>query len=160
MTIPTSIWFNPSFNTRRLAGTLTIADNVLLGTAAVLAGLFPTMKVDIGNRKSGVSPPELAVNLYQQSNAKKLADTDQFTFGVEITYIPKESTDRAEISHAIFLLLQTLDVIPSDIGTFRMFQKNSDMTDGLGHVTGNVMVWESIPDDSPIITKAETEVNT
>lgn len=159
MTIPTNIWFNPSFNARRLANTLTIADNLLLGTAAVLAGLFQTMKVDIGNRKSGVTPPEIAVNLYQQSNVKKMADTDEFTFGLEITYIPKDSTDRAEISHAIFLLLQNLDVIPSDIGTFRMYNKNSDITDGLGHVTGNVMVLEILIDDSAIIQEAEKEVN-
>ncbi|QAT48587.1 hypothetical protein EQM14_01645 [Caproiciproducens sp. NJN-50] len=159
MTIPTNIWFNPSLNARRLASTLTIADNLLIGTAVVMANLFPTMKVDIGNRKSGVSPPELAVNLYQQQNSKRLADTDEFTFGLEITYIPKDSTDRAEISHTIFLLLQNLDVIPSDIGTFRMLDKSSDITDGLGHVTGNVTAWEILPDDSAIIQKATKEVN-
>lgn len=159
MTIPTNIWFNPSFNARRLSSTLTIADHLLLGAAAVMANLFPTMKVDIGNRKSGVNPPELAVNFYQQQNSKRLADTDEFTFGLEITYIPKDSTDRAEISHAIFLLLQNLDVIPSDIGTFRLYNKDSDMTDGLGHVTGNVMVLEILPDDSAIIQEAEKEVN-
>jgi hypothetical protein len=157
--IPKNIWFNPTLNARRKAGTLTLADYVLIGAASAAAGLFPASKVDIGNRKSGVYPPELAVNLYQQSNAHKLAGTDQFTFGVEITYIPKDSTDRAEISNAIFLLLQSLDAIPSDIGTFRISQKNSDMTGGLGHVTGNVTAWEAVQDDSPIIQKAEQEVN-
>ena len=159
MDIPTNIWFNPKLNARRLSGTLTLADHVQIGAAAFLARLFPTSKVDVGNRKSGVHPPEIGVNLYDQSNNKRQADTDEFSFGMEITYIPEESTDRAEINHALFLILQGLDVLQSDVGTFRCYSKNSDITDGLGHVTATVKATEQQPDTAPIIQKAETEVN-
>lgn len=159
---PKNIWFNPALNARRKAGTLTLADNVLTSVATFTANLFPAIKSDVGNRKSGVNPPEIGVNLYQQANSKRLADTSEYTFGVEITYIPADSTNRAEISHAIFQILQGLDVIQSDVGTFRCTDKNSDMTDGLGHVTANVSVWEhEVPTDTeaPIITEANQIIN-
>nr|WP_319488477.1 hypothetical protein [uncultured Caproiciproducens sp.] len=158
MNIPVNILFNPKLNARRKAGTLTIADHVLIGTAVFLAGLFPASKVAIGNRTSGVHPPEIGVNLYDQSNSKKSTDTAEFTFGIEITYIPEDSADRAEINHAIFLILQGFDVIQSDVGTFRCRDKASDITDGLGHVTGNVAVRAvTMPTDSDglIITQDE-----
>lgn len=158
MAYPTNIWFNPALNARRKAGELTLADNVLIAVATYTAVLFPTMKTYIGNRISGADPPEIEVNLYQQSNSKRLANTDEFTFGVEITYSPENSFDRSEISHAIFLILQGLDTVSSGIGTFRCTDKNSDMTDCLGHVTANVTAWEIQPDTSPIIQKAESEV--
>ena len=167
MNIPKNIWFNPTLAARRKAGTLTLEDHILLAVAAVIAGLFPDSKVDIGNRKSGVHPPELAVNLYGQTNRQLLADTNQYRFGVEITYIPADSTDRAEINHALFQLLQ-LDRLDSGVGLFRLRDKASDVTDGLGHVTGTVTAAEqSVPTDEDgaviqeadqIIQKAETEV--
>lgn len=160
MDIPANLWFNPKLNARRKADTLTLADHVQIGAAAVLAGLFPGSKIDIGNRTSGVHLPELAVRLYDQSNSKRLADTDEFSFGLEITYIPDDSTDRAEINHALFLILQSLDVLQSDVGTFRCYSKASDITDGLGHVTTTVRATEQQPDTAPIIQKAETEVHT
>ncbi len=96
-----------------------------------------------------------------------LADTNQYRFSVEITYIPADSVDRAEINHALFLLL-SLDRMDSDIGTFRLRDKASDTTDSLGHITGNITVAEqSVPTDEEapviqeadqIIRKAETEV--
>lgn len=160
MDVPKNIWFNPKLNARRLAGTLTLADHVQIGAAAVLAGLFPALKTDVGNKTSGVHPPELFVRLYDQSNSKRQADTDEFSFGLEITYIPGDSTDRAEINHTLFLVLQGLDVLQSDVGTFRCYSKASDITDGLGHVTTTVRATEQQPDTAPIIQKAETEVHT
>lgn len=168
MDIPKNIWFNPALNARRKAGALTLADNVLIGIAAFTAEIFPSSKTDIGSRKSGVHPPEVVVNLYQQANSKRLANTDEFTFGVEVSYIAKDPTDKAEINDAIFQILQSLDIIQSDVGTFRCRDKNSSITDGIGHVTANVSAWEIQPDDAPVILKAnaiaiiknaETEVN-
>lgn len=167
MNIPKNIWFNPTLAARRKAGTLTLEDCVLIAAASAIAGLFPAFRVDIGNRKSGVHPPELAVNLYGQTNRQMLADTNQYRFGVEITYIPVDSADRAEINHALFQLLQ-LDRLDSSVGAFQFRDKAADVTDGLGHVTGTVTVAEqSVPtdEDGPviheadeIIQKAETEV--
>lgn len=159
MEIPKNIWFNPALNARRKAGTLTIADNVLIGVATFTADLFPAMETAIGNKKQDTKVPSFAVRLYQQSNSKRLANTDEFTFGVEITYVPKDSADRAEISHAVFLILQGLDTVQSGVGVFRCTDKNSDMTDGLGHVTANISVREIQPDNSVIIEKATKEVN-
>lgn len=159
MIYPQNLWFNPKLNTRRLTDTLTLADHVQIGAATALAGLFPTPKVALGNRTSGVNPPELSVNLYGQSNSKRLADSDEFSFGLEVTYIPEDTADRAEINHVLFLILQGLDVLQSDAGTFRCYNKSSDITDSLGHVTADVRVLETRPDTSPIIQTAETEVN-
>lgn len=168
MDIPANIWFNPELAARRKTNALTLEDHVLIAAASAVAALFSTLKVDIGNRKSGVHPPELGVNLYGQSNRKMLADTSQYSFSLEITYIPADSSDRAEISHALFLLL-SLDRLDSDIGTFRLRGKASDTTDGLGHVTGNITASEQsflTDDEAPviheadqIIKKIETEVN-
>ena len=170
MDIPKNIWFNPALNARRKTGTLTLADQVLIGVASVAAGLFPASRTDIGSRPSGVHPPEIIVNLYQQSNAKRLADTDEFTFGVDIAYIAKDPTDKAELNDAIFRVLQNLDIVQSGVGTFRCKDKNSNITDGVGHVTANISVWEqAAPTDEeapviqqadPIVQKAETEVKT
>lgn len=168
MEIPKNIWFNPALATRRKADALTLEDNVLISVAAAVAAVFPDCKVDIGNRKSGVKPPELGINLYGQTNRQMLADTSQYRFSVEIAYIPADSADRAEINHALFLLL-SLDRLDSDIGTFRLRDKASDTTDNLGHVTGTVTVTElTEPTDAEapviheadqIIKKVETEVN-
>jgi hypothetical protein len=99
-----------------------------------------------------------------------LADTSVHTFGAEITYIPKNSDDRAEISTAIFSILQNLESVEDDARAFRCRNKASDMTDGLGHVTADISVVErSEPTDEdgliirkadPVIQKAETEVKT
>lgn len=70
MDIPKNIWFNPALNARRKTGTLTLADHMLIGIASSAAGLFPASRANIGSRKSGVNPPEVVVNLYQQSNAE------------------------------------------------------------------------------------------
>mgnify|MGYP000846012272 CR=1 FL=1 len=170
MDIPKNIWFNPALAARRKAGTLTLADHVLLAIACFTARLFPGCRTDIGNRMSGVYPPEIGVNLYKQSSRKMLADTSVHTFGAEITYIPKNSDDRAEISTAIFSILQNLESVEDDARAFRCRNKASDMTDGLGHVTADISVVErSEPTDEdgliirkadPVIQKAETEVKT
>ncbi|TQI69003.1 DUF6838 family protein [Clostridium sp. KNHs216] len=167
MGIPKNILFNPALAARRKANALTLEDHVLIAAASAVAVLFPDSKVDIGNRTSGVKPPELGVNLYGQTNRQMLADTNQYRFSVEITYIPADSADRAEINHALFLLL-SLDRLDSDIGTFRLRDKASDTTDSLGHITGNITAAEqSVPTDEEapviqeadqIIRKAETEV--
>ena len=157
MNIPKNIWFNPALAARRKADALTLEDHVLISAAFAVARLFPDSKVDIGNRKSGVHPPEIGVNLYGQTNRQMLADTNQYRFSVEITYIPSDPTDRAEINHALFLLL-SLDRLDSDIGTFRLRDKAADTTDGLGHITGNITVAEqSVPtdEDGPVIQEAD-----
>jgi hypothetical protein len=156
--IPKNVWFHPDLNARRLAGALTLDDQVQIGAAVFLAGLFPDDRVNVGPRCSGVHPPELGVNLFSQGGGKRLADSDEFTFGLEITYIPSDPAGRAEINHALFLILRDLDVLQSDIGTFRCYSKNSDITDHLGHVTANVSVLTVQPDTSPVIQKAEQEV--
>ena len=91
MDIPANIWFNPALAARRKANALTLEDHVLIAAACVIAGLFPDSKVDIGNRTSGVKPPELGVNLYGQTNRQMLADTSQYSFSLEITYVPADA---------------------------------------------------------------------
>lgn len=158
MDYPENIWFNPQLNSRRLADEMTLDDHIQVGAAVAIAELFPDYRVDIGQRKSGVKPPELAINLYQQSSSKLLMDTDKITFGLEITYIPEDSTDRSEINHALFLILQSLDVLQSGGVTFQCYSKSTDITDGLGHVTADVSVIEIQPDNSALIQNAEQEV--
>lgn len=158
MDYPENIWFNPQLNSRRLADEMTLDDHIQVGAAVAVAELFPDCRVDIGQRKSGVKPPEIGINLYQQSSNKRLIDTSEINFGLEITYIPEDSTDRAEINHALFLILQSLDVLQSGGITFRCYSKSTDITDGLGHVTANVSVIQVRPDDSKLIQKAEQEV--
>jgi len=151
-----NIKWDKALQARMDANTLTIADHVLLSLANFTAALFSTMKTYIGSQVQSVTKPAVWVSFYSQKNSKKLIDTDEFTFGIEITYLPSTDTKNdMEINHAIFLLLQNLETLQSDIGTFSCYDKDSDITDGLGHVTGIVAVGEIALPTDPIINTAK-----
>lgn len=140
--------------------TLTIADHLLLSLANFTATLFPAMKTYIGAQVQNVTPPAVWVDFYDQKNSARLVNESEYALGVEVTYLPSSATkNTAELNHAVFLLLQNLGWLESDIGPFGVYDKNSDITDGLAHVTGMVTVRElTIPDD-PVINKAQKEVS-
>ena len=92
------------------------------------------------------------------TNQKRLVPTSEYEFGLEITYVPIESLDRRELQNAIFTIQQNLDRLESDIGAFRCFSKDSDITDGLAHVTGAVSVWETDVPEDPIIVQADQNI--
>lgn len=140
------------------AGTLTISDHLLLAAAQFTAALFPTAEIYIGSQQQAVEAPSLFVDYYSLTNQKRLAPTSEYEFGLEITYVPADSLDRRELQNAIFLVQQNLDRLESDVGTFRCFSKDSDITDGLAHVTGIVSVWETEAPDGPIIERADQNI--
>lgn len=140
---------------------LGMAGDVLIALANFTAGLFPDFTVYIGAQQQGVKPPALFVDLYSTSNQRRLVNTSFYEFGFEITYIPKDEKSSAELSRAVFLLEQNLETVTSDIGSFQCYEKNSDFTDRLAHVTGIITAWERAdPDDSdvPVIQHAEKEL--
>lgn len=140
------------------AGTLTISDHLLLAAAQFTATLFPAAETYIGSQQQAVEAPALFVDYYSLTNQKQLTPTSEYEFGLEITYVPADSLDRREIQNAIFLIQQNLDWLESDIGTFRCFSKDSDVTDGLAHVTSIVSVWETEAPDNPIIEHADQNI--
>lgn len=141
-------------------GKLTIADHLLLSLANFTANLFPAMKTYIGAQVQNVCPPAVWVDFYDQNNSDRLVNESEYSLGVEITYLPsRETKNTDELNHSVFLLLQNLGRLESDIGPFRLYDKASDITDGLAHVTSVVKVRElTIPDD-PIINQAKKEVS-
>ena len=140
------------------AGTLTISDHLLLAAAQFTAALFPTAETYIGSQRQAVHAPALFVDYYSMPNQKRLVPTSEYEFGLEITYVPIDSLDRRELQNAIFTIQQNLDRLESDIGAFRCFSKDSDITDGLAHVTGAVSVWETDVPEDPIIVQADQNI--
>jgi len=154
-----NIRWDKALQQRMGAGTLMIADHLLFSIANFTAGLFPSMKTYIGAQVQNVSPPAVWVDFYDQKNSARLAHESEYSFGVEVTYLPSSTTKNTdELNHAVFLLLQNLDRLESDVGPFRVYDKDSDITDGLGHVTGMVSVRELTAPDGEIIQKAQKEV--
>lgn len=140
------------------AGTLTISDYLLLAAAQFTAALFPTATTYIGSQQQAVESPALFVDYYSLTNQKRLAFTSEYEFGLEITYVPADRLDRRELQSAIFVIQQNLERLKSDIGYFRCFSKDSDITDGLAHVTGIVSVSEIDPDTADIIEAANQNI--
>lgn len=123
------------------------------------AALFPTMITYIGAQQQAVDPPAVFVDYYDIKNSQKLADTSEYTFGIEITYVPPDRTGTYEMQNAIFTILQGLTKLESDIGVFSCYDKDSDITDDLAHVTGTVSVREINPDTADIIQTADQIIN-
>lgn len=140
------------------AGTLTISDHLLLAAAQFTAALFPAAETYIGSQQQAVEAPALFVEYYSLTNQKRLAPTSEYEFGLEITYVPADNLDRRELQNAIFLIEQNLDRLESDAGIFRCFSKDSDITDGMAHVTGTVSVWETDVPADPIIERADQNI--
>lgn len=160
MTYLDNIHWDKSLQARMDGGTLTVADHLLLSLANFTAGLLPSMTTYIGAQVQNVHPPAAFVDFYDQHCSAKLKNIIEYEFGAEITYLPsKETKNTDELNHAVFLLLQSLDKLTSDIGTFRCYDKNSDITDGIAHVTSLVSIRvETTSDADPIITTADKEL--
>lgn len=127
--------------------TLTIFDHLMLSVAQLTAALFPDATVDIGSPQTAVAPA-FFVDYGSVSNKRRLKTTSEYEFGLKITYVPVDGTDRRELQNTMFLLEQSLDQLESEIGIFRCFSKTSIVEEGLAHVTGTVKVWETdVPDD-------------
>lgn len=141
------------------AGTLTIADHLLLSLANFTAALFPNMMTYIGAQQQAVQAPAVFVDYYDIKNSQRLANTSEYSFGIEITYVPTNRTSAYEMQNAIFTILQGLTKLESDIGVFSCYDKDSDITDDLAHVTGIVSVYELTPDTTDIIQTANQIIN-
>jgi hypothetical protein len=148
----------PELADRLSQGKLTIADHLILTLASFTSALFPDYTTYIGAQQQGVKTPALFVDFYDIKNNQKLIDTDEFQFGIEITYVPSDQTKTYEMQNAIFTIQQNLFQLTSDIGVFSCYDKDSDITDGLAHVTGTVTVGEIIVDNSPLIQIANQNI--
>lgn len=138
---------------------MTIADHLLLSLANFTASLFPDTMTYIGAQQQAVDPPAVFVDYYDMKNSQRLSNTSEYSFGVEITYVPTDRTSTYEMQNAIFTILRGLTKLESDIGVFSCYDKDSDITDDLAHVTGIVSVHEFIPDTADIIQKANQIIN-
>jgi hypothetical protein len=137
---------------------LTIADHLILTLANFTAALFPDYTTYIGAQQQGVETPALFVDFYDIKNSQKLIDTDEFQFGIEITYVPTDQTKTYEMQNAIFTIQQSLFRLESDIGVFSCYDKDSDITDGLAHITGTITVNEIEVNNSPLIQEANQNI--
>jgi len=137
------------------ANTLTISDHLLLALASFTAALYPTAMTYTETQQQAVDGPALFVDYYDIKNSQRLIDTTEFTFGFTITYVPKNQISSYELTSAIYLIQQSLGKLESDIGTFSIYDKDSDTTDGLAHVTGTVSVSDITVKTDPYIITAD-----
>lgn len=150
-----NILISDELNAKVEAGTLTISDHLILALANFTAALLPNATTYTEMQQQSVDVPAVFVDYYDMKNSKRLSDTSEYTFGIEITYVPKKQTNTYELQSAIFTILQSLETLNSDIGTFSCYDKDSDITDGLAHVTGTVSVGEITLPTDPIIKTAK-----
>lgn len=170
MTLLSNIKMNEDLQSKISANALKIPDHLLLALANYTASIFPTAKTYIGSQQQSIDAPAVFVDYYDIKSCRQLADTSKYTFGIKITYVPKTAISTSELNSAIFLILQSLEKLNSDIGTFICYEKDSDITDNLVHVTATVQVWEvAVPNDTdglvimkadPMITKIEKRLLT
>lgn len=158
MVLESNIIIDKATNQKVAENTLNIAEHLLLSLANVVARLFSACKVYVGAQQQKVTPPALFVDYYAINSQQSLAYTSRYDFGFEIKYVPKDSLSSAELSGAIFTLQQGIFRIPTDIGEYSCYSKNSDITDGLANVTGLVTISEQELDVEPIITTKELNV--
>ena len=149
---------SPELLDRITANTLTIADHLILSLANFTTTLFPNYFTYVGAQQQAVTGPALFVDYYDIKNSQRLINTDEFSFGIEITYVPTDHKATYEMQNAIFTIQQNLSKLESDIGVFSCYAKDSDITDGLAHVTGIVSVWEVAAPTDPLIQTAEQNV--
>lgn len=149
---------SPELQDRVNKNTLTISDHLILALANFTAALLPTCETYVGAQQQDVDTPAVFVDYYDIRNSQKLIDTDEFLFGIEITYIPSEPTATYEMQNVIFTIQQNLFRLKSDIGVFSCYDKDSDITDGLAHVTGTVTVGEMTINNSPLIQTIDKEL--
>lgn len=137
---------------------LTIPDYLLLSVADMVARLFPLLKVWVGIQPQDDSSPAVFVGYHSISNQKRLTDSSEYRFGLDITYVPADHQNRHELHDAIFRIQQGVEVLQSPIGSFGCHWKESSITDGVARVTGVVGVWEQTVPDGEIITEADQTV--
>ena len=138
--------------------TLTIADHVRISLAEFLSSLFPGVKVYLNQNQQKLALPSLFVGFYEIANQQRMIDTSEYEFGFELSYIPDDKHSNTELTHAIFLIMQNLHFIDSEIGQFAVYSKNSDITDRIAHVTGLIRVMEITTPNDPMINQAEKEL--
>lgn len=134
---------------------MTVSDHLLTSLANFTATLFPDAETYIGAQQQAVDVPAVFVDYYDIKNSQRLIDTTEYTFGIEITYVPKNRISTYELNSAIYTIQQALGKLDSDIGTFSCYDKDSDITDDLAHVTGVVTVSDITVKTDPIIQTAD-----
>lgn len=152
--------YDREFQRRFTDGTLTLADHALLALATHADALFPEANACIGPMRQSLELPAVFVRFYSMHCAARLENLVEYEFGFELQYWAKERSSDAELNHALFLLLQNLQTIPSDTGEFRCYGINGEIVDRIAQVTGIVKVHEQTLPDDPIIQTAEKELKT
>ena len=140
-------------------GSLNIADHLLLTLANFTAELFPNTTTYVGSQQQAVEAPALFVDFYSIDNRQKVIDLFEYEFGIEITYIPQDEHSTVELNNAIFTIQQSLHKLQSEIGEFVCYDKSSDITNGLAHVTGTIRALEIDLPTEAIIQIADKELN-
>lgn len=158
MVIASNIQMTDELALRVDSGTLTISDYLLLSLGNFTAALFPAAITYTETQQQAVEGPALFVDYYDIKNSQRLIDSTEYTFGFEITYVPQNRISSYELNSAIFTIEQSLKKLTSDIGTFSVYDKASDITDDLAHVTGVVSVKEITPDTADVIRTANQEI--
>lgn len=138
-------------------GTLTVLDQLTLAAAQLTTNLFPDAAIYIGLPQTAHAPA-FFIDCEWITNRKKLRQTTEFEFGLKITYVPVEGTDRRVLQNAMFLLEQNLDLLENDVSSFRCFTSNASIEDGLAYMTSAVKVWETVVPDDLIIGHADQNI--
>lgn len=131
---------------------------MLLALAKYTATLYPEIITYTETRQQAVDGAAIFVEFYSIGNAARLINSSEYTFGIQITYVPENRISSYELNSALFAIESSLRVLESDIGTFYVYNKSSDITDDLAHVTGTVSVRVYEPDTADIINKANQDL--
>lgn len=123
-------------------GELNVADHVRLALANFAAALFPTVNVFVNPQQQGVIEPAIFISFYNIQSRQLLATTNLYDFNFTISYWCKDKLSTTEPMNVIFILLQNLYKVPSDIGELVIYNKESDITDGIANITGTITAME------------------
>ena len=137
---------------------LTVSDHLLLALADFTATLFPAFTTYVGAQQQGVEPAAVWIDYYNVSSQKRLDGAKCFDFGVEITYWPKNPLSSAELTNAIYMIEENLNVLHSDIGQFLCYSTSADITDGIAHIIANITAQVEEVECGPFIKIATKEV--
>lgn len=155
MLVKENVRFDQALKNRIDSKTLRLSDYVLLTLANCTAACLPDTKVYIVGKQQGVNLPAAFVSLYSLSNDRKLIGTSEYSFGFELSYVPKDWLSTAEFTGFAFDVEQLLsDDLESEIGKFSVYETDYSITDQIVHVTGTIRALEITVPDGEIINTA------
>lgn len=140
------------------SSTLDPSDVIMLELGNFLAETFPKAKVYLGGQQQGIQRPSCFVNLYSIHSEKRMENTGEYEFGFDLAYLPENDNVSSPEMNAAIYQMETLESFQSDLGVFSCYSKDSNVTDGIAHISGIVRMWEQKVNTDPVIQHVNKEM--